>query len=349
MKIKGWKSFKWTQKRARLLITLVLFAVLIVVFSGVNDSFLTGRNINLMLREAAPIGIIAVGMTFVIITGGIDLSVGSTLALVAMFCANMLRYNGVPAVPAVLLSLLLGTLCGFVNGYAITRLKLPDFIVALAAMNAYRGLTKLISHNDLESLSNSMIKDALFNRLGGKIGSVYIIVWLFFLAVVVGHIVLNHTKLGLYTFAVGSSEHSSKLSGVSYSKVKIFAYTLTGFLAGLAGVMIAARMMTATTVTGEGMEFNVIAAVVVGGTSLAGGRGSIVGSFLGAMMVTLINSGITQMGLPSSYQYIIKGGIILAAMLFDNWFFSRFSGTARRRTGEQEKAAPGGKESGADV
>lgn len=329
--IKRPKKWRLTQKRARLLITLGLFVLLILVFSGVNDSFFTSKNINLMLREAAPVGIIAVGMTFVIITGGIDLSVGSTLALTAMLCANMLRYSGIPTVPAVILSLLAGSLCGFLNGFTITKLKLPDFIVALAAMNVYRGLTKMISRNDLASISDSMIKNEAFKALSGKIGPVYISVWVFFLAAIVGYILLNHTKTGLYTFAVGSSERSATLSGISSAKVKIFAYTLTGFLAGLAGVLISARMMTATTVTGEGMEFNVIASVVVGGTSLAGGRGSIAGSVLGALMVALINSGITQLGLPSAYQYIIKGCIILAAMLFDNWFFSHFSSGKKNR------------------
>ena len=326
MKIKALRKPKLTRKRARLLITLGLFLLLVIFFSSVNDSFLTGKNITMMLREAAPVGIIAVGMTFVIITGGIDLSVGSTLALTAMVCANLLRYRGVGAVPATIISLMIGTLCGFINGFTITKLKLPDFIVALATMNVYRGLTKMISHNDLASLNNSMITNATFKQLGEKIGPLYISAWVFFLAVIVGHILLNHTKTGQYTFAVGSSERSTTLSGVSSAKVKIFAYTLTGFLAGLAGVLISARMMTATTVTGEGMEFNVIASVVVGGTSLAGGRGDIIGSFLGALMITLINSGITQLGLPAAYQYIIKGFIILAAMLFDNWFFSHFSG-----------------------
>ena len=244
--IKRPKKWRLTQKRARLLITLGLFVLLILVFSGVNDSFFTSKNINLMLREAAPVGIIAVGMTFVIITGGIDLSVGSTLALTAMLCANMLRYSGIPTVPAVILSLLAGSLCGFLNGFTITKLKLPDFIVALAAMNVYRGLTKMISRNDLASISDSMIKNEAFKALSGKIGPVYISVWVFFLAAIVGYVLLNHTKTGLYTFAVGSSERSATLSGISSAKVKIFAYTLTGFLAGLAGVLISARMMTAS-------------------------------------------------------------------------------------------------------
>lgn len=319
------KGIHLDQKRVRLLITLGLFIVLLFVFSQLNTSFLSGNNINSMLRESSLIGIIAMGMTFVIITGGIDISVGSNMALTAMLCANLLRYSNIATVPAIILSLLLATACGFFNGIAVTKLHLPDFIVTLATMNIFRGVTKMISHNDLESLANSLIINPQFGALGGRIGSIYIVVWIFFLTALIAHLLLNHTKTGLYTFSIGSNVRSSLLSGISFTKIKLFAYTLTGFLAGVAGIMICARMMTATTVTGEGMEFNVIAAVVIGGTSLQGGRGSIVGSFFGALMITIINSGITQMGLSASYQYIIKGLIILIAMLFDNWFFSHYT------------------------
>ena len=313
------------QKGLRLCITFGLFCILLFVFGQLNTGFLSADSVNSLLRESAIVGIMAVGMSFVIITGGIDLSVGSNMALTAMICANLLRYSKVPMIPAVALSLLAATACGCLNGIAITKLKLPDFIVTLAAMNIYRGLTKIISRNDLDSLNNSMIQNQAFKALGGKVASVYLVVWVFLILAVVGHLILNHTKTGLYTFAIGSNSRSATLSGISFSGVKIFAYTITGFLAVVAGVMICARMMTATTVTGEGMEFNVIAAVVLGVTSLAGGRGSIVGSFIGALMITMISSGITQMGLSSCYQYIIKGVIILIAMIFDGWFFRRFA------------------------
>lgn len=328
---------KLNQKRMRFLITLGLFLALVIVFSRLNTGFLSVNNINSLLRESALVGIMAVGMTFVIVTGGIDLSVGSNMALTAMICANLLRYTATPMPLAILLSLAAATLCGLVNGIAITKLALPDFIVTLATMNIYRGLTKIISHNDLESLSNSMIQNSAFKALGGKLAGLYIVVWLFILLSIVGHVLLNHTKTGLYTFAIGSNSRSAILSGISFTRVKVFAYMLTGFVVGVAGVMICSRMMTATTVTGEGMEFNVIAAVVLGGTSLAGGRGSIIGSFLGALMITVISSGITQMELGSSYQYIIKGLIILAAMIFDNWFFRRFA--AKPAAAEEERQA----------
>ena len=315
------------QKAIRFLITLCLFIAVLMVFFALNQAFLSSGNIISLLRESAIAGIIAVGMTFVIITGGIDLSVGSNLALTAMLCANLLRYTDTPMIASVALSILCGTACGFLNGLAISKLKLPDFIVTLATMNIYRGLTKMISRNDLESLSNSMILDEGFRSLGGKFLGIYIVIWVFFILVLAGHLLLNHTRQGRYVFAIGSNARSAILSGINFEKTKILVYTFTGLMTAIAGVMICARMMTATTVTGDGMEFTVIAGVVLGGTSLTGGRGSVIGSFLGVLMITMISSGITQMGLPSSYQYIIKGVIILLAMLFDGWFVRKFSHT----------------------
>jgi len=145
------------QKTLRLLITIALFVVLLTIFSSLNADFLTGSSIISLLRESAVVGIIAVGMTFVIISGGIDISVGSTLSLTAMVCANLLRYTSTNYIMAILISLAIALLCGIFNGIIITRLQLPDFIVTLATMNIYRGLTKVISHNDLESISNSLI------------------------------------------------------------------------------------------------------------------------------------------------------------------------------------------------
>ena len=326
--MKDLKKSLSNQKAIRFFITLGLFIGVLMVFFALNSGFLSSGNMISLLRESAISGIIAVGMTFVIITGGIDLSVGSNLALTAMLCANLLRYTDTPMIVCVLLALLCGTACGLLNGLAISMLKLPDFIVTLATMNIYRGLTKMISRNDLESLSNSMIQDEGFRLLGGKLLGIYVVIWVFFALALVGHVLLNHTKQGRYVFAVGSKSRSAILSGINFKKTKILVYTFTGLMTAIAGVMICARMMTATTVTGDGMEFTVIAGVVLGGTSLTGGRGSVIGSFLGALMITVISSGITQMGLPSSYQYIIKGIIILLAMLFDYWFFRKFSRTA---------------------
>ena len=308
----------------RNLVTLGLFLVLLAVFSLARNTFLSRNNIISMSREAAFTGIIAVGATFVIITGGIDLSVGSAMAVAAMICSNILRFTSLPIAVAVLAALAAGLTCGLFNGFAITKLKLPDFIVVLATMGIYRGVTKWMAATDLASMGkNAMINNPAFKLLGGRVHWFYYVFIAFIVISVVGHIVLRKTRLGLYIYAVGSNIQSSTLSGIKISRIKIFAYALTGFLCGVSGVFTAARLMTATTETGLGMEFNVIAAVVIGGASLTGGRGDIIGTFIGTLMMAIINSGTVQVGIPTFYQPVIKGGIILAAVFFDMWYISR--------------------------
>lgn len=304
--------------------TLALFLALVIAFSLASDSFLARNNLMSMSREAAFTGIIAVGATFVIITGGIDLSVGSAMAVSAMVCSNILRFTSLPISVAILAALLAGLACGLFNGLAITRLKIPDFIVVLATMGIYRGITKLMAATDLASMGrNAMIRNPTFKLLAGRVEYFYYVFIAFVVIAIIGQFILRRTRLGLYTYAVGSNLLSSTLSGIKATNIKVFAYAFTGFLCGVSGVFTAARLMTATTETGVGMEFNVIAAVVIGGASLTGGRGDVIGTFLGTLMMAIINSGSVQIGIPTFYQPIIKGGIILAAVFFDMWYVSR--------------------------
>ena len=258
---------------ARKLTSILLLLLMIAVFSVQTPLFFTVNNLSSILREASFVGIIACGMTFVIITGGIDISVGSTMALCAMVCSNLLRFTGAPLAAVLAVTALLGLALGGVNGLLVTKLNIPDFIVTLATMNIYRGLTRAINATDVESLKNPMIKNASFKLLGGRIGLIYLVVIAFFALALVSHYLLRHTRLGLYTYAVGSNAQAARLTGISFAGIKIFAFAFTGLACGIAGIMTAARMMTATTEIGVGMEFNVIAAIVIGGCSLQGGRG----------------------------------------------------------------------------
>ena len=162
-----------------------------------------------------------------------------------------------------------------------------------------------------------MIENEIFGNFGGKVGNIYYVTILMLVMIFIAYYILKHTKMGLYTYAVGSNAKSAALTGISFKKIKIFAYTLTGFCCGVAGIMSASRMMTATTETGSGMEFSVISAIVIGGCSLQGGRGDMIGTLIGTLLMAVINSGITQLGVSTYYQSIIKGVVILAAVLLD--------------------------------
>jgi len=304
-------------KVIRKMISIILLIVMIAIFSLNSPLFFSANNFATILREASYVGIIACGMTFVIITGGIDISVGSIMALCAMVCSNMLRFTQISLVIVILAVLLLGIGLGLLNGILVTKLRIPDFIVTLATMNIYRGITKVINATDVDSLKNSMIQNQTFKLLGGRIGLLYLVVIIFIIMLLGSHYILNNTKIGLYMYAIGSNTQAAKLTGISFENVKIFAFTYTGFASGVAGVMIAARMMTATTEIGVGMEFSVISAIVIGGCSLQGGRGDMAGTMIGVLLMSVINSGIVQIGISTYYQPIIKGIIIIIAVLFD--------------------------------
>lgn len=304
-------------KVIRKMISIILLIVMIAIFSLNSPLFFSANNFATILREASYVGIIACGMTFVIITGGIDISVGSIMALCAMVCSNMLRFTQISLVIVILAVLLLGIGLGLLNGILVTKLRIPDFIVTLATMNIYRGITKVINATDVDSLKNSMIQNQTFKLLGGRIGLLYLVVIIFIIMLLGSHYILNNTKTGLYMYAIGSNTQAAKLTGISFENVKIFAFTYTGFASGVAGVMIAARMMTATTEIGVGMEFSVISAIVIGGCSLQGGRGDMAGTMIGVLLMSVINSGIVQIGISTYYQPIIKGIIIIIAVLFD--------------------------------
>lgn len=304
-------------KIIRKMISAVLLIIMVAVFSMNSPLFFSANNFASILREASYVGIIASGMTFVIITGGIDISVGSSMALCTMVCSNILRFTETPLVLTILAVLLLGSILGLLNGLLITCLNIPDFIVTLATMNIYRGLTKVINATDVDSLKNSIIQNQTFKLLGGRIGLIYLVVIVLVLMLLVSHYILNHTRTGLYTYAVGSNAQAARLTGINYDKVKIIAFTYTGLACGIAGVMTAARMMTATTEIGVGMEFSVISAIVIGGCSLQGGRGDMAGTLIGTLLMSVINSGIVQIGISTYYQPVIKGGIIIIAVLFD--------------------------------
>ncbi len=289
-----------------------------VLFSAIGPaSFRTGRNLETIARQTAITGTAALGMTLVIISAGIDLSVGSVIALSTVVIAVLLNL-GVPPLLAALGGVLAGVACGLVNGGLITRLKVVPFIVTLGTLLVVRGAAKGIAHEQkvdapitwLNSLLAALKPDKHWMILPAG-------VWLMVALAVLVWIMLRYTKLGRHIFALGSNENTARLCGVPTDRVKLIIYTLAAGFAGLGGLMQFSRLTVGDPTVAAGLELDVIAAVVIGGGSFNGGEGSVLGSLVGALIMTVIRSGCSQMGLPNWVQEIVTGSIIVIAVALD--------------------------------
>lgn len=297
----------------------VFFMLLCVMMSFLSEYFLRTQNVFNVLRSASTIGIMAIGMTMVIVTAGIDLSIGSIMAVSAMLTARLITESGINPWLAFLLGVGLGSLLGFVNGQVITRFKVNPFITTLGMMSVGRGLTYVLASGLKGTVaSNIPLKDPGVAFLGaGYIGPVPFPVIEMVIFVVLFTLFLNHTVLGRQIYAIGSNEAAARLSGVNVNWVKVFVYTLTGFFGAYGGIMNAGLLSTAMTNTGVGVELDVIAAVVLGGASLAGGEGSILGAVIGAAMMAVIRNAFVLLKLPQSAQTIVIGVVIVLAVALD--------------------------------
>ncbi|HLR11327.1 MAG TPA: ribose ABC transporter permease [Sporosarcina sp.] len=288
--------------------------LIIIVISIMSPNFLTINNIFNVLRQVSINALIAFGMTFVILTGGIDLSVGSILALTGAVTAGMLA-SGMDPILAMGLGLLLGAILGAVNGIIIAKGKVAPFIATLATMTIYRGLTLVYT----EGKPISGLGDSLSFQLLGKgyFFGIPVPIVTMLLAFGVLYFILKKTTFGRRVYAVGGNEEASKLSGIRVDRIKIYVYALTGFLAALASLILTSRLNSAQPTAGNMFELDAIAAVVLGGTSLTGGRGWIVGTVIGALIIGVLNNGLNLIGVSSFFQQVVKGAVILIAVLLD--------------------------------
>lgn len=294
-----------------------------VGFAEAFFSFLGPGNLETMARQTSIVGFAAVGMTFIIVAGGIDLSVGSAVALVTVVIAWLLR-EGQPAWVAALGGVLAGGVAGLWNGFWVTRLKVGPFIVTLGSLLILRGLAK--------GLGNEQKIDAPMTGLTNLTATLgpserWMLVppgvWAALLATLLGALALRYTVFGRHTVAIGSNESAARLCGVAVERVKVLVYGLGGLCVGLAGLAQFSRLTVGDPTVAQGLELDVIAAVVIGGGSLSGGEGSVWGSLIGALIMTTIRAGCSQMGLPNWVQEIITGGIIVVAVALDRWRQSR--------------------------
>jgi ribose transport system permease protein len=294
---------------------LLPFLTLIVLFVGLSISsphFLTSTNLSSVVRQTAVINIMALGMTLVIITGGIDLSVGAILAMGGI-AGTMALERGAPIVVGVLAGVAAGLFCGFVNGFLITRLKIAPFIVTLGTLGIIRGLT-LISTNGLPVHQIPQ----QFSYLGeGSLLYVPFVLWLLLGCAVIMHVVLEHSKLGRYAFAIGSNAEAAYYAGIPVAFHTTAVYAICGMLTGLAGMIEASRLMTGQPTAGNGYELQAIAAVVIGGGSLRGGEGSVPGTLVGAFIMGLLSNGSDLLGVSPYVQQAIIGAVIILAVTVD--------------------------------
>lgn len=292
---------------------LGLFLIVIVI-TILNPSFMTTDNVLNILRQVSISALIAFGMTFVILTGGIDLSVGSTLALTGAVAATMLA-SGIDPVLTILAALLLGAVLGAVNGIIIAKGKVAPFIATLATMTIYRGLT--LVYTDGRPVSD-LGNEVTFQMLGkGYFFGIPVPVCTMILAFIVLYVIMHKTTFGRRVYAVGGNEAASKLSGINVDRIKIAVYSLTGMLAALSALILTSRLNSAQPTAGTSYELDAIAAVVLGGTSLTGGKGWIFGTLVGALIIGVLNNGLNLIGVSSFFQQVVKGIVILIAVLID--------------------------------
>jgi len=290
------------------------FVAICIALSSMNPYFLTINNLLNILQQVSINGLLAIGMTFVILAGGIDLSVGSVLAFAGMVAASVVAGDA-PHAPllAVAAGVAVGVASGALNGLVIARFRVPAFVVTLGMLSIARGATQI--YNDGMPISG--LSDAFLLIGQGKVAGVPIPVLIFLALFAASLVVLRYSRFGRYVYAVGGNEKSARASGVPTRLILLSVYAICGGCAGLAGVVLNARTTSALTQAGVGYELDAIAAVVIGGTSLSGGIGGVAGTLFGVLIIGVINNGLDLMGVSSYYQQVIKGAVIVCAVLLD--------------------------------
>jgi ribose transport system permease protein len=315
------KSAVFSQGAWQKILAFASLIALMAVFSIASDNFLQPDNLIGILQATAVNGVLAVATTFVIITGGIDLSIGTLMTFCAVIAGVFLTYWGLPMPVGILAAIAAGALCGSVSGTLIAKMKIPPFIATLGMMLLLKGLALVISgtrpiyFNDTPNfpmISQESLIGAILPFLPIPNG-----VLILFVVAVASSLVLTRTALGRYTFALGSNEEAVRLSGVNTDFWKIIVYTVSGGICGIAGLIIASRLNSAQPALGQGYELDAIAAVVIGGTSLSGGRGTILGTIIGALIISVLTNGLRILSVAQEWQTVVTGVIIILAVYAD--------------------------------
>lgn len=285
------------------------FIALFVLMIFMNDSFLTSNNLTNVARQVSINAIIAVGMTCAILTGGIDLSVGPVMALSGTVAAGLM-IAGIPVPLALLAGVAIGGVFGAINGACIAWARMPPIIVTLATMGIARGLALIYTGG--YPISGLPEWFSFFGR--GSIAGIQVPILIMILVYIIAWVILNHMSFGRHVYAIGGNEEAARLSGIRVSRTKLLVYVISGITAAIAGLVLTSRLMSGQPNSGVGFELDAIAAVVLGGAAISGGKGAIIGTLVGAMMLGVLNNGLNLMGVSPYVQNVIKGGIILVAI-----------------------------------
>lgn len=320
---KGINGDWWRGALRKYAIVLILLAML-ALMAVLSDAFLTPRNLLNVVRQISVIGLLGIGVTMAIISTGIDLSLGSVLALSAVVAASLAQQPGwesamypglagLPVIVPILAGLAVGVAAGFTNGFLIAQFRIPPFIATLGMMTVARGLALLYSDGrPISSLTES------FTFIGqGELLGIPLPILILALVAVLASIMLNHTRFGRYIYAIGGNEQAARISGVKIYRVKLGIYTISGLLAGLAGIVLAARISSGQPGLGVSYELDAIASAVIGGTSFSGGIGTVWGTLVGALIIGVLNNGLDLLNVSAYWQQIVKGAIIVLAIIID--------------------------------
>lgn len=300
-------------KYKREILVFLATVILGVVFTALNPNFLMWRTMLTIFQQMVLNGLLAVGIMFAILTGGIDLSIGCTFAIVGIAVANCC-VKGMNPFLAILAGLLVGVVLGMFNGFLVTNLKLQPFIATLGTMSLYRGVAYVVTGG--APVTN--VPDSFRNIFNGQLpGGIRYYVIVMIAVFVIAHIILSKTRTGDYLYAVGGNEEAAKLSGVNVAKTKYIAYIVSGACTAVAGLVMLASLGSAEATAGIGYETNAIAAAAIGGTSMAGGRGTALGTFFGALLLAVLKVGMVVINVDSFWQYVVTGFIIIAASYFE--------------------------------
>jgi ribose transport system permease protein len=292
---------------------VIALIIMMAIFSIIDPIYLSYNNLIDIVDQSVINGLLAIGITYAIITAGIDLSIGSIFAIVIVVVGDLL-VRGVNPILAIVAGAIIGFILGAFNGLLITKLKLQPFIVTLGTMSAYRGLAYVITGG--WPVLN--IPDNFRTFLDGDLfGSIPVSVIILFAFAIVSHIILKYTKFGTYIYALGGNEEATRLSGVNVNRIKIYTYAFCGVAAALSGMILLARLGSGEPTAGQSYELNAIAAAAIGGASLAGGKGNILGTLLGALLLSALKVGLVVVGVDAFWQYIATGAIIVVAAYFE--------------------------------
>ena len=304
---------KYFKDNIGIIIALLAMFIFLTVFPTTRSTFLTPKNMFNILRQNASNLFLATGMTMGIILGGIDLSVGSVIALSGVVAAGCVVNFGLSEAVGFIAAIAVGAAVGLFNGFIICKTDIPPFIVTLASMNITKGIALVLTGG----APIRCMTDAFKFPGAGYVGPVPTPVILMFIIFILAALMINKTQLGRHIYAVGGNVQAAKFSGISVQKVKFIVYAYTGVMAGIAGVVIASRLYSGQPTAGDGAEMDAIASVVVGGTSMSGGSGRIGGTLIGVLIIGVLNNGLNLMGVDSNFQYIVKGLVILLAVYVD--------------------------------